>query len=205
MSTRSQARVRTSWSKADAFVPGNRQRQISPGERENQLHIHRSDNLLTVFSVIRLAGLERVREQSPEEYSQLHTNTAAQHMRAPASSIQAPRLRLSWASAALDPGVSVAAGAIWSAEEQRSPPGLSETSHLRKKPSQQGGGGGRAHPPFSKALRMATSMSWCSSEPMWNTVICKDTRWQQVPTDTPPDPTAADPPSVHPSELSSSH
>lgn len=140
MSTRSQARVRTSWSKADAFVPGNRQRQISPGERENQLHIHRSDNLLTVFSVIRLAGLERVREQSPEEYSQLHTNTAAQHMRAPASSIQAPRLSLSWASAALDPGVSVAAGAIWSAEEQRSPPGLSETSHLRKKPSQQGGG-----------------------------------------------------------------
>lgn len=26
--------------------------------------------------------------------------------------------------------------------------------------------------PFSKALRMATSMSWSSSELMWNTVIC---------------------------------
>lgn len=26
--------------------------------------------------------------------------------------------------------------------------------------------------PWSKALRMATSMSWCSSELMWNTVIC---------------------------------
>lgn len=32
--------------------------------------------------------------------------------------------------------------------------------------------------PFSKALRMATSMSWCSSELMWNTVICL--QWNKI-------------------------